>query len=331
MRSKGFFSLVTFLWVLTTVVAPEPLRLLTDLDVQGHRGARGLKPENTLPAFETALDLQVTTLELDLHFTLDAVVVVWHDDRIGSDKCGLDPTAPDGVPDPDSLISQVPRLSISALTWEQLQAYRCDRNPEPLRFPDQNNAATQLAGDDFHIPNLEEVFAFVETYAQSAEKNEAQRAAAAGIRFNVETKRKPNDAGAIGDDFNGEKVGAFELAILDLIARYGLQDRIVIQSFEHRSLWAVHAENNHIRLAALTTRIQPDLANLAARGALIWSPDARDLTPTLLQAAHGLGMQVIPWTVNEVGAMRRLIAMGVDGIITDRPDVLLALAEDGKG
>jgi glycerophosphoryl diester phosphodiesterase len=322
MTPKRLPLLVLFLLLpLSPLIAQDALP--DNFDVQGHRGARGLKPENTLPAFETALDLRVTTLEMDLHFTSDGMVVVWHDERITNDKCGLNPDVTTEAPDPDSPIIQGDLLLISALTWEQVQAYRCDRNPEPGRFPQQNSDPTTLAGDHYGIVRLDDIFTFVETYVLSEEKTAAQRENAGSVRFNIETKRVPEQPRYIGDNFDGRHPGAFELAILDVIGAHDLQDRVIIQSFDHRSLWAVHSVNNTMMLAALTIRTRPDLADMAENGASIWSPNAQDLTPALLQQAHDVGLRVIPWTVNEEGEMRRLIEMGVDGLITDRPDRLL--------
>lgn len=313
--------------ILSSVQAQSNTVLPTDFDVQGHRGARGLKPENTLPSFEIALDLGVTTLELDLHFTSDEVVVIWHDDHIDSDLCRLDADSTVEAPDPDSGLFQGDNLMISNLTWEQIQAYRCDRNPDEVRFPEQDNAPTQLAGDDYHIPSLEELFIFVEQYAESDEKTEVQRQNAATVHFNIETKRK-SDPDAIGDDFDGINAGTFELAILDIIANYEFEERVTIQSFDHRSIWAVHSENENISLAALTSNSIPDFDELVERGASIWSPNFRDLTPTLLQDAQDTGLLVIPWTINDVDVMLQWIELGVDGIITDRPDILLSLESE---
>jgi glycerophosphoryl diester phosphodiesterase len=304
-------------------MAQDTIALPENFDVQGHRGARGLKPENTLPAFETALDLGVTTLELDMHFTSDGVVVIWHDDRIESDKCGLNPESDIEAPNPDGFIFQGDRLLISQLTWEQIQAYRCDRNPDESQFPEQDNSPTALAGDDYHILSLNEVFAFVAEYAESELKTEEQRENARRVLFNIETKRKVDNPRAIDDDFDGENVGAFELAVLDIIAEYELEERVVIQSFDHRSLWAIRSVDDSITLAALTTRRLPNLADLAAQGADIWSPNYQDLSIELVQEAHDLDLKVIPWTVNDVPTILQLITWGVDGIITDRPDIIL--------
>ena len=295
-----------------------------EFDVQGHRGARGLKPENTLPAFEEALDLGVATLELDLHFTADGQVVVWHDPVIESEKCGLAEGAPAGTPDPDDGGSRAEPL-IASLIVDQLRWFQCDRNPDPDAHPEQGTEETELAGGDFRIVTLKRLFEFVEEYANSEAKTSDQRANAAKVRFNVETKRRPESGQTIGDGFNGVDAGPFELALLDLIDRFGLGSRIVVQSFDHRSLWAVHAVDPEIRLSALTSNVPPDLAGLFANGASIWSPRATTLTETLITRAHAVGLRVIPWTVNDPLETTRLISIGVDGIITDRPDLMMGL------
>ena len=305
---------------------PDKVNGLPDgFDVQGHRGARGLKPENSLPAFETALDLGVNTLELDLHFTADQQVVIWHDDKIDKEKCGLEPDPNVEVRDPDSLVDWGSELMISQLTLEQVQAYRCDRNPDPGRFPMQQNSPTALAGDDYRILALVDLFDFVDAYAESEQKGTEQRENAGMIVFNMETKRKPNSPKAIGDGFDGVNPGPFELEILSLVEEYELVDRVTIQSFDHRSLWAIRSVNEEIGLAALTTGGVPNPPGYAELGATIWSPNYKDVSPAMVSKSHKVGLQVIPWTVNEAGDMRDLLEMGVDGIISDRPDVLLVL------
>lgn len=324
MKIFRFLPLLIF-FIVPLIAAQENLILPDGFDIQGHRGARGLKPENTLPAFETALDLGVTTLELDTHLTADGVVVIWHDDRIESDKCGFKPDNDIDAPNPDSLISQGNRLLISQLTWEQAQAYRCDRNPDKAQFSEQDNSPTPLAGDDYHLLSLDELFTFVETYAESDLKTEEQRENANTVLFNIETKRKANDPQAIGDDFDGENPGAFELALLDVIIAHELEDRVVIQSFDHRSLWAIRRVNETMPLVALTSRYMPDLEELVEQGATIWSPNYNDLTLERLKAAQDAGLKVIPWTINDAATMSQLMEWGVDGIITDRPDILLGI------
>jgi glycerophosphoryl diester phosphodiesterase len=296
-------------------------------DVQGHRGARGLAPENTLPAFETALDLGVTTLELDLHLTADGELVIWHDDTVVAEKCGLDAmAAPPLPPDPDQVTTEGDALMMRQLSMDQLRRYLCDRNPDPGQFPQQRPTATDLAGDNYRMTTLRELFDFVARYAESTRKTPAQREQAARVLFNVETKRKPDNPAAIGDDFDGTNPGEFERRLVALIEEYGLEERVIVQSFDHRSLQAVAQLNPTIQLAALTAGGRAVEA-YAALGATIWSPRYRDLTPDLLTRAQSAGLRVIPWTVNDPDDMRRLVNLGVDGIITDRPDLLLALAD----
>ncbi|MEM7115894.1 MAG: glycerophosphodiester phosphodiesterase family protein [Chloroflexota bacterium] len=289
-------------------------------DAQGHRGARGLVPENTLPSFEAALDLGVTTLELDLHFTQDGKVVIWHDPIIEKELCRLPEEADEDLPDPRNPLR---RIFISQQPLAAIQSYQCDLNPDPDRFPQQEARAMPLAGRDYRIVTLGELFDFVAAYSESEAKSELQRENAATVEFNIETKRKPNDPEAIGDGFTGGEAGPFEVAILDLVAAYGLTDRVVVQSFDHRSLQVIRAIDSEIRLAALTTRGEAKVKVYNGYKFDIWSPRARDLTLELLAEAQGLGLQVIPWTVNEVAEMERLIEMGVDGLISDRPDLLL--------
>ncbi len=298
---------------LTTAASGRPL------DIEGHRGTRGLKPENTLPAFETALDLGVSTLELDMHLTSDNQIVVWHDARLGADKCRfIDNSTNDaGGSYPGE------GITIASQTLEQLDDIVCDLNPDPSRFPDQDNGPTALAGSRYQPATLTEFFAFVANYAQSEEKTEDQRANAAQVEFNIETKREVGDPSTIGDDFDGVTPGRFEIEVLAAVEAAGVGERVIIQSFDHRSLWAIRSVNADIRLSALTSSGVPDLGELAANGATIWSPNFQSLNPDMIDRAHAAGLLVIPWTVNERSQMNELVDMGVDGLISDRPDIAL--------
>lgn len=300
-----------------TVVSEAPVPSSADVDadvpfdVQGHRGARGLRPESTLPGFEVALDLGVDTLELDLHFTGDGQVVVWHDPTISADKCVSNGNGGAALGSP-----------IADLTRDELAGFRCAENPDPERFPDQEAEPTPIAGDDYSIVTLGELFDFVAGYAESDLKSPDQRTNAETVRFNIETKRRPEQPDTIGDGFDGETPGPFELAILDVIAARGIADRVTIQSFDHRSLRAIRAVDESIQLAALTRRnvaFAPEFAEFAE----IWSPDHRSLSASGLNDAHVAGMLVVPWTVNDPSDMLRLIDLGVDGLISDRPDLVV--------
>jgi glycerophosphoryl diester phosphodiesterase len=306
----------------TTIQVTKP-ELPPGFDVQGHRGARGLKPENTLPAFETALDLGVSTLELDVHFSADGDVVVWHDPVIDPDKCGLRPDAPAHLPDPDDPETSEGVLAVRSLTAGDLRWFDCSRNPDQEAFPDQNSEPTLLVEDDFGIVSLDDLIDFVERYASSTSKTDLQRQNAMTVAYNVETKRGFGDPSAIDDGFDGTIPGPFELRLLEVIEDRGIRDRVTVQSFILASLEAIHRVEPGIRLAALTVGGGADPGGYAALGASVWSPQASTMSERRLVEAHEAGLVVIPWTVNGLEDVEVLIAAGVDGVITDRPDLIL--------
>ncbi|NHZ70932.1 MAG: hypothetical protein GWP18_04755 [Proteobacteria bacterium] len=292
-------------------------------DLQGHRGARGLKPENTLPSFEAALDLGVGTLELDLHFSSDDEVVVWHDPVVDPSKCRVAQGAPADVPDPDDPSTPSSALEIRSLTVMQLSWYRCDRNPDVTRFPRQDGSPTSVAGASYGIAPLVALIAFVEVYASDQSKTAGQRANASEVVFNVETKRDAGDPGAIGDGFNGVDVGPFEARLLEIIKAAGIGDRTTIQSFDPRSLVAIRAVEPGIPLAFLTVGGLVDIGAYAAAGGTIWSPNSMQVTENRVIQAHEAGLAVVPWTVNTIEEADRVISLGVDGLITDVPDLFV--------
>jgi len=219
---------------------------------------------------------------------------------------------------------------VRSLDTTQLAEYSCDRNPDSHRFPDQTTAPTALATGNYSIVTLDVLLDFVWEYTESELKTNDQREKASVVRFNMETKRKPKSPENIGDGFDGTHAGPFELRILEILADHGLEDRTIIQSFDYRSLWAVHELAPNLTLAALSKGGSVDFDLLADRGASIWSSDHNDVTESRLDAAHQAGLEVIPWTVNEPDLMVRLMDLGVDGLITDRPDLLLSnLEPDG--
>jgi len=282
-------------------------------DLQGHRGARGLAPENTLPAFERALSVGVTTLELDVGVTADGVVVVSHDPVLNP--------AFTRAADGRWLAGRGPR--IKDLGFAQLQAFDVGRiapdSAYAKAFPDQQPA------DGARIPSLEQVFARV------------RELGAQQVRFNIETKVSEDsvDPAAMTD------------ALLAVVRAAGLRDRVTIQSFDWRTLRRVQQLEPGLPTAYLTVQTANsdntrDLTATAgfklaehgsvprmvkAAGGSTWSPNAGALTQALVDEAHALGLRVLPWTVNEPEAMERLVGWGVDGIITDRPDRLRAVLE----
>ena len=290
------------------------------LDIQGHRGARGLAPENTLPAFATALTLGVNTLELDCAITRDDVVVVSHDPALN----------PDITRSPDGKWLQQSGPAIHSLTFQELQRYDVGRtNPASAygkRWPEQKPV------DGTRIPRLADVFALVRKSGNEA------------VRFNIETKISPLEPGATTapEDFARKLVAAVRAG--------GMARRAAIQSFDWRTLAVVQKEAPEIPTVYLTVQkgfmdsIQADQPQspwtagyrfrdhgsvprmIKAAGGAVWSPFSGDLTREAVREAQALGLKVVVWTVNEPAGMRRMIEWGVDGIISDRPDLLRQVA-----
>ena len=302
-----------------TVAQPAVAPAARAFDLQGHRGARGLAPENTLPAFQKALDLGVTTLECDMAITRDGVVVVHHDLWLN----------PDTTRGPDGQWLQVRGPAIAELTFAELQRYDVGRlkpgTDYAKGFPDQQ------AVDGTRVPRLSDLFDLVRKSGNSR------------IGFDCETKLSPLDAAATLPP------EAFARRVIAEIRQGGMQTRTMIQSFDWRTLQVVQKEAPEIRTMYLTSPRtlaraadggpSPWLAGfdadrhggsvpkaVHAAGGRIWAPNQTFLTPALRAEAQALGISVIPWTVNEPAMMNRLLDMDVDGIISDRPDwVLLEL------
>ncbi|HUB15890.1 MAG TPA: glycerophosphodiester phosphodiesterase family protein [Acetobacteraceae bacterium] len=269
----------------------------------GHRGARGLAPENTLAGFRAAIALGVDAVELDVALTADGVVVVSHDPRLNPDLT-RDATGT-WLPGPGLLIHTMP---VAALAAYQVGRLRPDTDYAKL-FPDQTPC------DGEHIPTLDSVLRID-----------------ARVGFVVELKSFPGQPGVAA---SGEELAAATVAVADAA---GVTPRIVVESFDWRGPRHLHRLRPNVRIALLTrAETVRDAAEwwagphpgdfrgsapraVAAEGASIWGPAWTDLTQDQVHEARELGLSVIPWTVNEPADMERLIGWGVDGIVTDRPD-----------
>lgn len=287
-------------------------------DLQGHRGARGLMPENTIPAFAKALSIGVTTLELDLAITSDLQVVVIHNPRF----------EPEIARDANGQWLQQSSPSIQSMTLEAVKSFDVGRlNPAKKyakRYPDQQSV------DGTSVPTLAEVFELVNKSGNRT------------VQFNIEVKISPE---------NPELTLApkqFVKTVLAVIGQYKMQDRVMLQSFDWRALQTVQDLAPEIMTSYLTAN-QPWLNNLqrgqtgsspwlsgfdvdnfdgsvprtikAADGD-IWSSYHKEVDIESIKLAHKLGLLVNVWTVNEPERMSELIKMGVDGIITDYPNRL---------
>jgi glycerophosphoryl diester phosphodiesterase len=283
-------------------------------DLQGHRGARGLAPENTLAAFAKALSIGVTTLETDLAVTRDGVVVLAHDPELN----------PALVRDGGAWLAQR-GPPIRSLTLAELQRYDVGRIDPESSYGRQ--WTQQVASDGERMPTLAALF-------------ELAGKAGKPVRFNLETKITPRSGDATLD------ADAFAHIVVDAVRKAGMSSRTTLQSFDWRTLVAAKRIEPSIATACLTAEggsfdtVKPDatgrspwhagiapgdhggsLPKMArAAGCAVWSPNHASVTRERLDEARALGLAVLPWTVNEPADMARLIDWGVDGLITDYPD-----------
>ncbi|WP_168797437.1 glycerophosphodiester phosphodiesterase family protein [Neolewinella litorea] len=293
--------LIIFLPLLTTCGTSRMVNNnLPTFDWQGHRGARGLLPENTVPAFLRALSYpEVTTLELDVVISADDRVIVSHDPYMEPAICQL----PGGGSITDT-------VSLRQLTAREIENYDCGQLPHP-RFPEQ-------ARRPVHKPTLSAVFAAVDRFCVQQGR--------LSPRYNIELKYQPEWEPYLVPDRE-----TFVRLVLDDVAAWGKPELVTLQCFDPPTLAVIHRQNPRLTLAYLDEspgEVQSKMVELGFQPA-IYSPWERKLTPEIIEEAHALGMRVVPWTVNEVPRMRELMAQGVDGIITDYPN-RIAEAEADK-
>lgn len=269
-----------------------------DFDLQGHRGARGLMPENTIPAFLKAMDLGVDTIELDLVVTADNRILVSHEPWFSH----LFTTRPDGEPVTEE---EERLLNIYNMTFEETQHYDVGKRVNP-NFPNQETMEVTK-------PLFSEAVRAIEQYA---DENNLPKPF-----YNIETKSDPEYYGEMvpqPEEF--ARLLNEELTQLD--AEYGVAGRMIVQSFDPLTLIEFRKLNDAIPLAMLVSERRPmqEYINRLGFTPEIWSPNYRLVTPEMIAEARERGMLVIPWTINRVEEMKRLLEMGVDGIITDYPD-----------
>lgn len=290
-------------------------------DLQGHRGARGLEPENTLPAFARAIAAGVSTLELDVGVANDGAIVVAHDRRLN----------PDITRGPDGAWIKAPGARLRDLSLVEIKRYDVGAIKPGTDYA--RSFAGQTPRPGTAMPTLAEI---------------AGLPGGGTMRFNIETKISPLAA----DETLAPE--AFVRALVDEIRRLDLGARATIQSFDWRTLAVAARTAPDIARAYLTTErganetvfkgkgVSPwtglDAAAhgnatprlVAAAGGRIWSPNFRDLDADIVREAKSLGLAVIPWTVNEAADIERVIGWGVDGLITDYPDRAKSIL-DAKG
>ena len=292
------------------------------LDLEGHRGARGLFPENTLPAFAAALSIGVTTLEFDTGVTRDGVVVVSHNRRLDASI----------TRDASGAWLEHEGPAIRSLTLAELKRYDVGGIRPGSDYAKSFPAQRAIPGTS--MPTLHEL-------AELVRKSGNDR-----VRFNLETKLSPLAPDEAPDP------ETFAAAIVAAVHAEGIASRTMIQSFDWRTLLLVQRLAPELPTVYLTLergaganiwRGRPERSpwlagfdpkehgdsvprTIKTAGGRIWSPNYRDVTDAALAEAKSLGLETVVWTVNDEAEMRLLIKRGVDGIISDYPDRLRAVA-----
>ncbi|MGY6743343.1 MAG: glycerophosphodiester phosphodiesterase family protein [Cecembia sp.] len=263
-------------------------------DLQGHRGARGIMPENTIPAMIKALDLGASTLELDLAITKDGEVILSHEPWMNPVIC-LDP-------DRNVIENNDRSHNIYQMTYEEVLQYDCGSKFHP-GFPQQVK---------FHVskPRLVDMIEVVEKYVADF--------GLAAPYYNIEIKSMLE-----GDGVYHPEPGPFSDKVIRLLVEKLSPERFNIQSFDFRVLQYIHEAYPSITLAMLVEQADKSEEQLEALGfqPQIYSPFFSALTAEIVSSIQAKGMKVIPWTVNHTEQMDKLLDMGVDGIITDYPNL----------
>jgi len=269
------------------------------LDLEGHRGGRGLMPENTIPAMKNGIDMGITTVELDAVISKDGKVVVSHDPFFNEAIT----TTPEG-----KYLTQKEgeALLLYGMNYDDIRTYDVGLKPYPA-FPQQQRLKA-------YKPLLSELIDSVEAYAKEKQRT---------IHYNIEIKSKEGFDGIRHPDPQ-----TMSELVLAVIKEKGITDRVVIQSFDVRPLQYIHKTYPGVVLSYLmektTTSLDEQLKKLGFVPA-VYSSAYGMVTKELVEVCHKKSMKVLPWTVNTVPEMKALIAMGVDGIISDYPNLYAQL------
>lgn len=286
-----FFSLIM---CSSTITWSQDSTFKGEYDLQGHRGCRGLYPENTIPAFRHALALGVSTLELDVVVSADLQVVVSHEPWISGEIC--------------SSVSGKPHFG--DLTYDRIRSFDCG-SKHFERFPDQKKLNVSK-------PLLSEVLLKMGALSDSLGRD---------VAFNIEIKSRPSWDGV-------EQPGPDTVVpiVMNVIAESGLLSNCTLQSFDFRVLRLIHESHPQVPLSCLVEMhglpfhksVRKQIKKLGFVPS-VYSPNEKFVNQKVVEAAHLLEMKIIPWTINDPERMKKLLKMGVDGIITDYPDRAIGL------
>lgn len=297
-RAKDFFRLLSLmLFVVACHMAQTAGTSFVALDTQGHRGCRGLMPENTVPAMITALNLGVTTLEMDAVITKDKKVVLSHEPFFNHDIT----TKPDG-----SFInaSEERSYNIYQMTYDEVSRYDVGMKPHP-RFPRQQKMKAAK-------PLLTDVIDSVDKHMMSSRRPHPF--------YNIETKSMP-----IGDNVYHPAPAEFVELLMGVVKEKNIEERVIIQSFDFRTLQYLHQRYPNIKTAMLIEdsdkRSFEQQLQALGFSPTIYSPHYSLVTSSIIDQCRKLNIKVIPWTVNDKQGIEKMKGLGVDGVISDYPDL----------
>jgi glycerophosphoryl diester phosphodiesterase len=265
-------------------------------DIQGHRGCRGLMPENTLPAMIHAVDLGVTTLEMDVVITADSQVILSHEPFFNHEIT----TLPQG-----NYVEEAreKKINIYTMLYADVMKYDVGIKPHPRFLQQQKMTAIK--------PTLDTLFTAVENYIQ-AQKH-------APVFYNIETKTQPTT-----DNIYHPAPAPFVELLMGVVNKHKLSDRVIIQSFDIRTLQYLHAHYPAVKTALLleeadSTAFEKNLLQLGF-APTVYSPHFSLVNNNLVNLCHAKKIKLVPWTVNDTTTLAMLKKLGVDGIITDYPN-----------
>lgn len=268
--------------------------LAQSFDIQGHRGCRGLMPENSIPGFIKAIDLGVTTIEMDVVISGDGKVVVSHDPYISSKFCvnelGREIKKKDEA-----------QINIYNMLYEDILLFDCGAVGNP-GFPEQEKLSVSK-------PLLSEAIAACEDHIKKSGKSP--------VRYNIELKSRPSWDGIYHPDPN-----LYTELVFDVIKEAVASERVCIQSFDFRILHYWRLKYPDYTISMLVGNTKSVSKNIEELGFTpeVYSPSYRLVKQKDIDDLHQQSVKVIPWTVNDVKEMQKLIDMGVDGLITDYPN-----------
>jgi len=269
----------------------------TAFDKEGHRGCRGLMPENTIPAMMRALGWGVTTLEMDVVISKDNKVVLSHDPFFSHDIT----TKPDGQ---YVTAAEEASLKLYGLTYDEIRQYDVGLKPHP-RFPRQEKIKVSK-------PLLSDLIDTIQHFMLTARRPFPY--------YNIETKTTPK-----GDGTDHPAPGPFVELLMQVILSRHIEDYVIIQSFDFRTLQYLHEHYPAIKTSMLIdnsdTRTLDEQLKALGFVPTVYSPAYQLVNESLVQHCHDRSMRIIPWTINTKEEIARYKDMGVDGIITDYPDL----------